>query len=58
MPGLMSTNIPPANEPPHGAEPAPHRKPSAETGPAPAKPTPPPVHNPGTRTNTGANKFK
>jgi hypothetical protein len=54
----MSTNVPPANEPPRGAEPAPQKQPHADTVPAPVKPAPLPVHNPGTRTNTGANKFK
>jgi hypothetical protein len=54
----MSTNIPPSNEAPHGAEPAPKAKPQEEAAPAPVKAAQPPVHNPGTRTNTGANKFK
>jgi hypothetical protein len=54
----MSNNILPADAPRHEAEPAPKNKPAAGPMPAPVKPVHLPVHNPGTRTNTGANKFK
>jgi hypothetical protein len=54
----MSTPIPPANQPPHGAAPESKKKPIAATNPGPAKEQTHPVHNPGTRTNTGADKFR
>jgi hypothetical protein len=54
----MSSTIPPANQPPHGAAPDPKKKPRVTTLPPPIKEPTHPLHNPGTRTNTGADKFR